>query len=188
MRHSFFSILIILFISAFVSAQSKSNDQILAQMKTLNVSKNIQLEYDKSSDYSKLLMISDELTNEQAKKNGLSSLTFGMMYGFNGKVLSFSPDVFILTFWAKGKNTKFAESHHWIATVDSETVDLGDARYARRNGDDREFLNFSITRENLAKIAEGKDVSLSLGNFQFKFNAEQLKQFANFLSLSNTAK
>ena len=188
MRHSIFTILIIFFITSFVSAQSKSNDQILAQMKTLNVSKNIQIEYDKSSDYSKLLMISDELTNEQSKKNGLSSLTFGMMYGFNGKALTFSPDVFILTFWAKGKNTKFAESHHWTATVDGETVDLGDARYARKNGDDREFLNFSITRENLEKIAQGKDVSLSLGNFQFKFNAEQLKQFADFLNLSDITK
>jgi hypothetical protein len=181
-------IVIIVFLSVFAMAQTKSNEQILSQMKTLSVGKNIQLEFDKGSNYSKLLILSNELTNEQAKKNGLSSLTFGMMYGFNGKELTFTPNAFVLTFWAKGKNAKFAEAHNWTVNVDGEMLDLGDARYARRNSDDREFLNFSITRENLTKIAQAQNVSFSLGNFQLKFTAEQLKQFGNFVSLSDTTK
>lgn len=187
MRQLFSIIFIIFLASILVSAQSKTNAQISAQMKALNAAKNIQIEYDKSSNYSKLFMLSDEFANEQSKKNGLSSLTFGMMYGFNGTELTFTPDVFVLTFWARGKNTKFAEAHQWTATVDGETVDLGEARYAHKNGDEREFLNFAVTRENLSKIAQGKDVNFSLGNYQFKFTADQLKQFADFLKISNMA-
>ncbi len=111
----FFILFSVLILSQNNSAQTKSNQQITAQMKNLNAGKNVLLEYDKSSDYSKLLLLSKEIADEQAKKNGLSSLTFGMMYGYNGREMTFTPDVFIITFWAKGNKTNFAQSHNWQA-------------------------------------------------------------------------
>ncbi len=187
MQQFLFIILTILLISTFVSAQTKSNEQISAQMKSLNVGKQILLEYDKSSNYSKLLLLSGEFKGAQAKRNGLSSLTLGMMYGFNGKELTFTPDIFILTFWATGNKPQFAELHDWKAVVDGEIIDLGEARYARKNGDNREFLNFAVTRENLEKISQGKEVTFTLGNAEFSFSPEQLRMFANLLILSNTS-
>jgi hypothetical protein len=183
-----FTVLLTLLSATFTFAQTKTNEQITAQMKSLNVGKNIQLEYDKSSDYSKLLILSNEFADEIMKKNGVSSLTFGMMYGYNGQKLTFTPDVFVLTFWARGKNTKFAESHNWKAVTDNETIDLGEARYAKRNGDPREFLNFSITRENLQKISQSKSVKFIIGKTEFAVNAEQLRMFANFLTVSDSSK
>lgn len=179
------TIITVIFLSAINFAQSKSIEAINAQIKSLNAEKSIMLEYDKSSNYSKLMLLSDGFGKDQDKKNGLSSFTFGMMYGFNGTELTFTPDVFILTFWAKGKNTHFAESHFWKAVADGETIELGDARYARKNGDDREFLNFVVPREKLDKISQGKDVSFTIGNAEYKVSANQLQMFANLLKVSN---
>lgn len=185
MSKSLVVILTTLFISTFAFAQTKSIEAISAQIKSLNAEKSILLEYDKSSNYSKLMLLSDGFGKEQDKKNGLSSFTFGMMYGFNGRELTFAPDVFILTFWAKGKNTHFAESHFWKAVVDGETVELGEARYAKKNGDDREFLNFVVSRQNLETISKGKEVSFTIGKAEFKVSSNQLQMFANLLKVSN---
>jgi len=185
MSKIFLIILTLLFISTFTLAQTKNIDEISQEIKSLKADKNIQLEYDKSSNYSKLMLLSDGFGSDQNKKNGLSSFTFGMMYGFNGRELTSSPIVFILTFWAKGKNTHFAESHFWKAIVDGETVELGEARYARKNGDDREFLNFVVARQNLEIISKGRDVSFQIGNAEFKVSPEQLQMFASLLKVSN---
>lgn len=173
--------------STIAFAQTKSIEAISAQIKSLNAEKNILLEYDKSSNYSKLMLLSEGFGKEQDKKNGLSSFTFGMMYGFNGRELTLAPDVFILTFWAKGKNTNFAGSHFWKAVVDGETVELGDARYAKKNGDDREFLNFVVSRQNLETISNGREVSFTIGKAEFKVSPQHLQMFANLLKVSNPA-
>jgi hypothetical protein len=182
------SLFTILLLTTFTNAQSKSIEAISEQIKTLKAEKQIQLEYDKSSNYSKLLLISDGFGGEQNRKNNLSSFTFGMMYGFNGRELTMTPEVFVLTFWAKGKNTHFAESHFWKALVDGETVELGEARYARRNGDDREFLNFVVSRDNLEKISNGKVVSFTIGQAEFNVRSESLRMFANLLTISDSTK
>lgn len=184
MKKLIFILLIVVSVSTFAFAQSKSNETISNQIKSLNAGKNISLEYDKSSNYSKLMLLSDGFGSEQNKKNGLSQFTFGMMYGFNGNVLNNQPDVFILTFWAKGKNTHFANSHAWKAVVDGETIEIGEGRYAKKNGDEREFLNFVVSRENLTKIANGKNVGFQIGQAQFNVSAEMLQMFTNFLKIS----
>lgn len=187
MKKIIFLILFVILGVNFVAAQSKSIETIQSQIKSLNAAKSISIEYDKSSNYAKLMLLSDGFGSEQNKKNGLSSFTFGVMHGFSGNALSNLPDVYILTFWVKGKNTRFAESHAWKAKIDGETVDVGEGRYAKKNGDDREFLNFVVSRENFEKIAQGKQITFQIGNAEFTVSNELLKTFRNFLKISNPA-
>jgi hypothetical protein len=185
MKNIFFTSLTIFIFSAVIFAQSKNINAIQSQIKSLNAGKNISLEYDKSSNTARLMLLSDGFGGEQNKKNGLLSFTFGMKYDFSGTEIINPPEVFILTFWAKGKNTHFAESHTWKAKIDGETIEISEGRFAKKNGDDREFLNFVISHENLEKIANGKNVSFQIGNAEFKVSAEMLQNFANFLKISN---
>lgn len=185
MKNLILILLLIFFFSTVIFAHSKNINVIQTQIKSLNAGKNISLEYDKSSNTARLMLLSDGFGNEQNKKNGLSSFTFGLKYDFSGTELVNPPDVFILTFWAKGKNTHFAESHAWKAKIEGETIEIGEGRFAKKNGDDREFLNFVISRENLEKLAVGKNVTFQIGNAEFNVSAEMLQTFGNFLKISN---
>ena len=44
-----------------------------------------------------------------------------------------------------------------------------------------------LTREQLSKIAKGKDVKLKIGDIEFKLTPEHIKMFANLLALSDPA-
>ena len=109
------------------------------------------------------------------------------MYGFNGRDLIDTPPVFILTFWAKGENTDFPESHYWTAIVDGKIIEFGEARYATKQGDEREFLNFVVPRQKLEKVSQGRRVSFLIGKAEFKPSSEQLQMFANLLRVSDPA-
>ncbi|MDQ6787316.1 MAG: hypothetical protein M3033_10965, partial [Acidobacteriota bacterium] len=69
-------------------------------------------------------------------------------------------------------------------TIDNEVLDLGVARYGNKN-EGIEYLNFKLTREQLAKIANGKNVQIKIGSAEFNVKPEQIKMFANLLALSD---
>ena len=48
-----------------------------------------------------------------------------------------------------------------------------------------EYLNFEISRTNLAKIAAESDVRLKLGDREFSFTRSQMKLFADVLVVTD---
>jgi hypothetical protein len=163
--------------------QSKSNEAIAKQIKDLKAEKNITLSYDEASKTSKIMVVGDDFGSEQDKRAGVEAMNFGMAFFYPGKALNVAPDEINFTFWVLNKKPKFAASHAWAATVGSETLDLGDARYVAKPKENMEYLNFKISRANLEKIARGSDVKIKLGTVELKFTPEQLRTFANLLKI-----
>ena len=174
-----------LFFASTLFAQSKTNDAIAKQIKELNAEKAITLTYDEGSKASKIMVVGEDFGKEQDKRAGVEALNFGMAFFYPGTTLTQAPAEINLTFWVMNKRPKFADAHRWTAKVGGETLDLGEARYAVRPKENMEYLNFRISRENLAKIARGGEVKFKLGSAELKFTPEHLKIFSNFLKISD---
>jgi hypothetical protein len=171
--------------SSIATSQTKNNDSISTQIKSLKAEKILVLDYDNLSNVTQIMAFGGDFGRDQNRNNKLSKFSFGMKFIYVGKTLTNSPQSFITTFWAEGKKAGFANSHALTITVDGENLELGDARYATKSGDDREFLNFNFPREVLAKIVNGKNVQMKMGNANFKFTPEHLKLFAGLLAISS---
>jgi hypothetical protein len=179
----FFSPLaMILILTGIALSQTKSAEAISKQLKTLKADKIYSLTYDKGSNNSKIYGFGENF--DEAKRNDLSFLRFGLAFFFAGTALSAAPDSYNFTFQAEGKKPVFAASHALKFTIDGEALDLGDARYVNK---DMEYLNFKLNREQLSKIAKGKDVKAKIGAIEVKFTPAHIKMFADLLALSDPA-
>ena len=176
------SLLILIFTVAAV-AQTKSNDAIAKQLKFLKADKIFGLNYDAASNATKILGFSEDFGKEQNSKNKLLSLRFGLTFFYPGKTLNAAPTEFPLTFQAQSKRAVFADAHKLIFSIDGKDLDLGDARYASKNG--IEYLNFKFTREQLEMLAKGKVISMKIGAAQFDLTADKIKMFADLYALSD---
>lgn len=178
----FSTTLVILMLACAAFSQGKSGEAISKQLKTLKADKIYALTYDKDSNFSKIYGFGESF--DEAKRNNLSYIRFGLAFFFPTRTLTAAPDSYTLTFQASGKKPVFAASHALKFTIDGETLDIGDARYVSK---DIEYLNFKLTREQLSKISKGKDVKLKIGDIEFKLTPEHIKMFANLFALSDPA-
>ncbi len=181
----FILLILILTFTTFAFAQTKSNDEIERQIKTLKVEKTITLSYDESGGTSKIFVLGEDFGREQDNRAGLNGFSFGMAFFYPGKTLNAAPEEIALTFWAQSKKPKFGESHSLLIFADSETIDLGKARYLSRPNEKTEYLNFKISRENLLKIANSTNSGLKIGNAKFQFTPEHLRSFTALMKISN---
>jgi len=166
-----------------VSAQ-KTNDAISKQIKSLKADKNISLEYDPPSNSSKIFVRADNFSDAEAKKAGLQAMNFGMAHTYVGQALPAPPESFDLAFWILSKKPRFAADNTWTVTLAGGTLDLGEARYGAKAREDMEYLNFHISREDLAKIAAETNVKFKLGEAQFTFTPVQITIFKNVLLIT----
>ena len=175
---------LILTLTAFAFAQTKTNDAIEKQIKALKVEKAVSVSYDESGGTSKIFVSGEDFGRTQDNRANLQSFSFGMAFFYAGKTLNAAPDIINLTFWAQSKKPRFAESHNLTIFNDAETLDLGDARYVLKS-DKIEYLNFKISRENLIKIAKSTNAKLKIGNAEFQFTPEHLRVFAALVKISD---
>lgn len=187
MRRIFPVIIAVLTAALVVSAQTKTNSAIANQIKSLKAEKSIWTQHDNASNVTKVLAYGADFGGDQDHANNLKAFNFGITFFFVGDALTTAPDSFTMTFWAEGKKSTFAESNAMTIIVDGENLDVGNARYARKNGDPREFLNYVMPRDDLEKIVKGHDVKLKIGKAQFKFKPEHIKLFSDLLRISNPA-
>lgn len=187
MRRIFSVFFLILAAAVLSSAQTKTVAAINSQIKSLKAEKSLWTQYDKASNISKILAYGADFGKDQDSANNLSAFNFGMTYFFVGDAMTTAPDSFTTTFWAEEKKPTFADSNALTIIVDGKTMDIGNARYARKNGDPREFLNYVIPRQAVEKIVKGKDVQLKIGKAQFKFRPEHITLFNSLLAVSSPA-
>lgn len=167
-------------LSGAAFSQGKTDEAMQKQLKALKADKTFGLSYDKDSNFSKLFGFGESF--DEAKNYKLEYFRFGLAFFFQGRTLASAPDSYTLTFQAGGKKPVFAASHALKFTIDGTDLDLGEARYVAK---DIEYLNFKLTREQLAKIAKGKNVKAKIGAAEFALKPEHIKMFANLLALSD---
>ena len=167
-----------------ISAQ-RSNEAINSQIKSLKADKQITLSYDSSDNTTKIMVIGDNVADTEAKAAGIQAMNFGMAFYYPGKALAAAPETINLTFWVLSKKPKFAVAHTWKTNLGTEILDLGDARYSPKASENMEYLNFKITRSDLAKIAAGSNVKFQLGNAAFTFTPSQLSTFKSLIAITD---
>lgn len=172
-------------LTATAFAQSKSNDQIQKQIKSLKVEKNFTVSYDPSGGTSKIAAFGEDFGREADRRANVQAFSFGIAFFYPGQALTAAPAEINMTFWAQTKKPQFAADHHLTITAGGETLDLGDARYVYKAGEKTEYLNFKIPRETYAKIAAAADGKIKIGAAEFKFTPEHLKTFAALVKISD---
>lgn len=177
--------LFLIFSTAVIFAQSKSNDIILKQIKAANAEKTITLQYDSAGGSSKVMFFSEDFGKNQYESLGLKSFTFGMAFFYQGKALTTPPQTVNLTFWIQTKKPKFADAHSVSLVSGDETFDLGAARYFSKPNENMEYLNFVIPYETLKKLSGGTNQSVKIGSSEFKFTPAQLKSIADYVRISD---
>ena len=135
---------------------------------------------------SRIIAISKKFRGEPIQRVVVEEIDFAVAVVFEYRLRS-APNEFLFTFRVKNKKPLFAASNDWTAILDSETLDFGKARYAARASEKKEFLNFTISRENLEKIAKSPNVKFRIGEAELQISSEQRRILANFLILTNPA-
>jgi hypothetical protein len=182
MKKIIFAVTLIIALSVFAQAQAKSNNAIADQIKTLGSSK-IELTYDRNSNVSKLMAVSDNFPD--AGKAGVQAVNFAIGFMYPGQELTRPPENILLTFWVLTKKPRFAANHNLV--LDSGR-DLGVARYTPKPRQDMEYLNFEISRADLAEIVSRPNAGFKLGEFQLSFTRSQQKAISDLLILSDPAR
>lgn len=185
LKKLFYVSLLALLSANFTFAQSKTNEQIEAQIKRLNRSKNIELAYDEAGGNTKIFARGEDFGREADKRAGVENFSFGAAFFYANKILSAAPRDINLTFWVAAKKPRFADAHRLTVFAGGETLDLGEARYVSKPKENMEYLNFVFPREVFAKIAKSPDARMKIGNSEFKFTAEHLKTFDALAKISD---
>ncbi|CAN5445070.1 hypothetical protein BH10ACI3_BH10ACI3_07530 [soil metagenome] len=180
-----FCIFVLLTFCTFAYSQ-KSNDSIAKQIRSLKADKNITLSYDAGSDTSKIMVSADDFDSKEASKARIQAMNFGMAFFYAGKALQTPPEKINLTFWVQSKKPQFAALHNWIVKLAKGSIDLGDARYAAKPGENMEYLNFKLSRSDLAKIAAETGVKFKLGIAEFTFTPAHLAIFKDLTAITDT--
>ena len=182
---AFLSITAILLLASLSAFAQKTNDAIAAQIKSLHAEKTITLTYDDGSKTSKIFARAENFSDADTKRAGVQAMNYGMAFFYVGKTLTAQPEAINLTFIAVSKKPVFAAAHNWTVTLAKGTLDLGDARYAAKAGENAEYLNFKVSPADLVKIAAEPNAKFHLGSFEFSFTPGQFATLKNFLAVSD---
>ena len=177
------SITFLLLFSALSASAQKTNDAIQKQIKSLKAEKQIMLTYDPAGS-TKIMAISDNFADAETKAAGIQAMNFAMAFNYAGSTLTASPETIDLAFWVMAKKPVFVTSHGWKASIGTETLDIGDARYGAQARENMEYLNFKLKREHLTKIANSTG-KITLGTSNFTFTESQLTLLKNVLAVSD---
>lgn len=184
MSKVFFSAIIIVLAAAASFGQAKPNSEISRQIASLRMEKNVRLDYDKSGNTSRLKAVTDNFSDSDVRRSGIQAMNFAMGFFYPGDVLKSAPDPIMLSFWVLTKRPRFGDDHSLRAFFGGDSIDLGDARYVSKPSENMEYLNFQLSRANLARIAQTHDVKLQIGKFEFNLTPEQRIVIAEILHVS----
>lgn len=170
--------------SVAVSSAQKSNDAVQKQIKSLHAEKSIYLSYDGNA--SKLMGVASNFDDSETKAVGIQAMNFAMAVFYQGEQITAAPDIINFTFWPMSKKPRFATTGAWVVDLPDGALNLGDYRYAAKPTENMEYLNFKISRADLAKIAASPSpVKFHLAGQNFTFTPDQLQFLRNFLAVSD---
>jgi hypothetical protein len=188
MKNYLFLFLIVFLFTGLSFGQAKYAVDIEKKIKELKSEKFIFLEAPEPGWNSpKILAVGEKFSAADCRRIGVDSMDFAAAIFLEYGTLAAAPNEILFTFRVKSKKPRFASLHSWTVMIGGETMNLGEARYAARSKENKEFLNFKISRENLEKIAKASDVKFKIGEAELKVTAEQLQILSSFLAVINPA-
>ena len=168
----------LLALTSAAAAQAKSNAVIQQQLTSLG-SAQIGVHFDAGSKVTTIKAVSENFSNDEAKRAGVKAMNFAVGVIYPGAGLDRSPEQYMLSFWVMSGKPRFGEDHTFNVLLGSETLQLGKARYAFRERDGMEYLNFNVTRDQMKKIAAKSKVRFLLGGKEFTLTSSQTKLLAD---------
>lgn len=172
----------VMLVALAVSAQNLlPNRTMQERIGSAHAEKSIALTFDAPTKMSKIMAVSENFSKDEASRSGILAMNFAIGLFYPEEALVKSPDSFLFTFWALSKKPRFGSNHAMTVTLRDEILVIGSARYTGKPREQMEYLNFEISRENLARIAGQTDVSFQLGDQQFTFTRSQIKLLADLL-------
>jgi hypothetical protein len=175
-------VIIALLIVSSAAAQGRSEDDLKQEMRDLRVDQ-FSIAYNQEANESKIMAVAKNFDQKEASKAGAQAVNFAASFNFAGRSLAAAPETFNFAFWVLTKKPRFAEEHHWTATADGKSFDLGDARYVSKPDENIEYLNFVLTREDLKKISS-PGAKFTVGGYQFTVTPAQTKMLSDLYALS----
>lgn len=176
MKLIYIIVTVFLLVSA-ASAQTKTNDAIRQQLRTLG--SEIAVNFDQNSKVTTIKGVAENFANDEAKRAGVKAMNFAVGVIYPGDGLGRSPDQFMLSFWVLSGKPRFGDDHTFNVFFQDGTMQLGQARYTARQRDGMEYLNFNLTRDQVKQIATESKVSFQLGGKTFNFTPSQIKLLAD---------
>jgi hypothetical protein len=176
-----FVFITVVVLSSVAAFAQKSGDELSAQTKGTK----IKLTLGAGSDSSKLMGVGENFTDAEAKAAKVVAMNFAIGFFFPGQTLERAPDQIMLTFWIMSKKPQFAEKHSLVVYVGGDEIEVGDARYAAKAREDMEYLNFTLSRDLLIKLASAGTAHFKLGDATFAFSREHLRMFADLAEISD---
>jgi hypothetical protein len=121
------------------------------------------------------MAVSENFADRDVGSVGIQAMNFALGFFYPGQSLKTAPESVHFSFWVLTKKPRFADSHHLVVDIDGKQLDLGDARYAAKGNQNLEYLNFELTRADLAAIAAAGKVTFRIGSHDFTATDSQLK-------------
>jgi len=181
MKYLLFLATIFLFATAVI-AQSKPNTVIEQQLRSSG--SNATVNFDVNSKVTTLKGVAENFSDADTKRSGARAMNFAVGAIYVGDKIERSVEPLTLSFWImSGGKARFAEDHSLAAMNGSDRTDLGTGRYTFRR-DGMEYLNFNLTRESVAKLAEAS--TWMIGGKQFTPTASQKKLLRDILAATQT--
>ena len=171
----------VVIILAITANAQVSNETIQNRIRSQKAEKSISFTFDAAGGTSKLMGVSENFSKDEAGRSGILAMNFAIGYLYAGDAMTQPADPLLLTFWVLTKKPRFGSNHSLTVVLRDEMLVIGSARYAGKPKQEMEYLNFDISRENLAKIAGQSDVRFMLGDQEFTFTKSQLKLLADLL-------
>jgi len=168
---------ITLFLASTFNAQSKPNSAVEQQLKSSGA--NATVHFDANSKVTTLKGVAENFSDSDTKRAGAKAMNFAVGALYAGDKIDRSVDPLTLSFWVmSGGKPRFGESQTLLA-VGSETTDLGSGRYTFRR-DGMEYLNFNLTRDQIAKLAGAS--TWMIGGKQFTPTSSQKRLLQSVLA------
>lgn len=178
----FFFILISLAIST--SAQTRSNEAITRDIRSLGSSGSITVHHDANSNVTTLKAIAENFADAETKRAGIRAMNFASGAIYLGNGIDKPIDMLTFSFWAMSSKPRFGESHTLVVVTRGGRLNIGDSRYVARARDGMEYLNFTLTREQLSAIAQ-PGTTVELGSYTFTMTASQQKMVSDLLKVTD---
>jgi hypothetical protein len=177
-----------LLLASITHAQSRSNESVQQQIKSLGADGAISLSYDAGSNVTTLRAVADNFSDAEAKRAGVRAMNFAAGIIYLGKTIDRPAEPIQLSFWVLSSKPRFGEDHTLAVFAGGEPFQMGEARYVARARDGMEYLNFNLTREQLRQIAKQSSIRFLLGQKEFNFTRSQLKLLADLYLVTELSK
>jgi hypothetical protein len=162
-------------------SQSKPNAVIQDQLRVSGA--NASVNFDPNSKVTTLKGVAENFSDSDTKRVGAKAMNFAVGAIYAGDKLERSVDQITLSFWImSGGKPRFGEDHS-LVTVGTERTDLGAGRYTFRR-DGMEYLNFSLSRVQIAKLSVA--TTWVIGGKQFTPTSSQKKLVRDILAATQT--